>query len=118
MKAASALLLSAESLGIVLWVEGEQLRYKAKQPVSDGMKDRIREHKAEIIELLSNQGGGPAPPALPQFPDWCNPGCECFFRLELPGLPVVLGCYQETDSTHWRWSRLEKMNNCPRAGRK
>lgn len=113
MKTVTALLRSAESLGIALWVEGGQLRYKARQPVSDGMKDRIRKHKAEIISLLSTQTGHPEKPDHPPLPDWCNPHCECFHRLEIPNLPVVQGCYREIDEKNWRWSRLDKMNSCP-----
>ena len=53
----------------------------------------------------------------PPFPLWCDPHCECLCRLKLPGLEIVQGCYQESGSTHWRWSRLDKINNCPKAMR-
>ena len=116
MKAASALIRSAESQGITLWVEGGQLRYKARKPVSDGLKDRIREHKADIINLLKNQ---PAPTgtssAMSIIPEWCTLGCECCCKLEFPDLPVVHGCYMETDERNWKWSRHDTMTACPRA---
>lgn len=118
MKAAKALLQSAESLGIVLWVDGDQLRYKARQPVSDGMKDRMREHKADIINLLNSKPARPVGAKRPTLPGWCNPQCECFHRMELPGSEVVQGCYQALGETNWRWSRIDKAKSCPRVKRK
>jgi len=115
MNAATALLQSAETHGITLWVDGDQLRYKARQPVTDGMKDRIRQHKAEIINLLSNQGNEAEKLDHSTVPTWCNPGCECLGRQELPDLPMVMGCYQENDERNWKWSRFDKMNGCPKA---
>lgn len=111
MKAANALLRRVESLGVILWVEGDQLRYKARQPVSDGLKNRIRQHKPEIINLL--RFAKVQETIRPKVPEWCDPGCTCFCRLEFPDLPMVMGCYQENDSSHWRWSRLDKMTYCP-----
>ena len=111
MNAASALLQSAEAHGITLWADGDQLRYKARQPVSDGMKDRIRQHKAEIIQLLSNQPSEPTDLARPTVPEWCNPRCECFCKLELPGLPVVRGCYLETDTAPVSYTHLTLPTN-------
>ncbi len=73
MKAASALLQSAGSMGLHLWVDGDQLRYKATHAVSEGMKARIREHRRDIITLLGSKA------ALPQ---WCNPDCPCLRRIE------------------------------------
>jgi len=49
----------------------------------------------------------------PSLPEWCNSGCDCFCRLELPGIEVVQGCYQEISVTNWIWSRIDKMNRCP-----
>ncbi len=118
MKTATALLQSAEAHGIVLWVDGDQLRYRARQAVSDGMKERIRENKAEIINLLKSKTCGSDETTRVAFPDWCNPRCECFHRLELPGLEVVQGCYLENDERNWQWAKLDKMKSCPRAGRK
>jgi len=112
MNAASALLQSAEVHGITLWADGNQLRYKALQPVSEGMKNRIRQHKAEIIQLLCEQGTERSPQRLP-VPDFCNPGCGCFCRLEFPGHTEVQACYREGGGTDWKWSRLDKMKNCP-----
>ena len=61
MKAASALLQSAVSMGLYLWADGDQLRYKATHAVSEGMKARIREHRRDIITLLGSKA------ALPQW---------------------------------------------------
>ena len=114
MKAVQALLQSAQSLGIILWVDGDQLRYKARQPVSDGMKGRIREYKADIINLLNSKPVRPVESVRPTLPGWCNPQCECFCRLELPSLENVLGCEINTTSG-WRWVRLSNLTGCPLA---
>jgi len=113
MKTASTILRSAESLGIELWVEGGQIRYKARQPVSDGFKSRIRQHKAEIINLLSREPGGVVTATRPTLPSWCNSRCEHRHRLELPDLGAVEWCCFEQDANHWRRVRIGTMNGCP-----
>ena len=105
MKAASALLQSAGSMGLHLWVDGDQLRYKATHAVSDGLKDRIREHRRDIITLLESKT------ALPQ---WCNPDCPCLRRIEAAETPAVSACLMEIDERNWKWTRIDKMQSCPK----
>ena len=103
----SDILKSAEQAGVTLWVEGDHIRYKSKQPVGNRLKDQIRQHKAEIINLLSGNK------QLSYLPGWCNTLCSNYNRLDIPGLGVVQGCYQETDNFNWRWDHLNKMKKCP-----
>ena len=110
MKTATALLRSAESQGIILWVEGGHLRYKARQPVSDGFKDRIKEHRAEIIKLLSRGETDSTPSTLPE---WCDTRCEHYHRLDLPVIGTMQWCCWEKDERHWRRDRIDGMGGCP-----
>jgi hypothetical protein len=110
VKAASALIRAAEAQGVTLWVEGGQLRYKARQPVADGFKDRIREHKAEIIKLLEEK---PVATGETRLPEWCDSRCESFHRLMIPEVGTMMWCCQEDDSTQWRRVRIDTMNSCP-----
>ncbi|MGD9506464.1 MAG: hypothetical protein AB7W37_16270 [Syntrophobacteraceae bacterium] len=116
MKTATALLRSAESLGIILWVEGGQLRYKARQPVSDGIKSRIRQHKAEIIDLLSparrngracNHRGNEATRTVPS---WCRANCPGLEVIPLANEGEVAGCVHPVTGA---WRRLDMMTECP-----
>ena len=117
MKTATALLRSTESLGIVLWVEAGQIRYKAKQPVSDGWKSQIRAHKAEIINLLAtDKPGGATEAARPTVSSWCNVRCEHYHKLSIPDRGTMAWCCWEDDSTHWRRVRVDSMTKCPLKG--
>jgi len=109
MKTATALLRSAESLGITLWVDGDLLRYKARQPISDGFKDRLREHKAEIINLLSRDQGE-AKEATLTLPASCRVDCHGLEAISLPNEGEVAGCVHPI--TH-AWKRLDAMTECP-----
>ena len=113
MKTATALLRSAESLGIILWVEDGQLRYRARQPVSDGFKSQIKEHKTEIINLLTGKPGGAVQATKPNLPGWCKSSCEHYHRLELPDGGELQWCCQGDDERHWRIDRIDKMSICP-----
>lgn len=53
----------------------------------------------------------------PPIPVWCNTRCGNYHRLEIPGLDVVQGCYQETDALNWRWDHINKMKKCPKGKR-
>ncbi|MBV5316901.1 MAG: hypothetical protein JZU50_03745 [Desulfobulbaceae bacterium] len=102
----------ADGLDIALSPDGK-IKVNGKRPVVDRWRLTLIEHKDEIIHLLNREPGGSVGPA-PSIPPWCDPRCECFCRLEFPGLDVILGCYQEADSRQWRWSRLDKMAHCPK----
>lgn len=118
MKAVSALLQRAESVGLSLWVEGGQLRYRAKQPIGEGLKAQIRERKDDIINLLSKSHGGTAEAIRAALPSWCNTRCDCYHRLEVPDVGTLQWCCQEIDENHWRRDRLDTMSGCPLAGKK
>lgn len=50
--AAQALLATVNGLGIALKAEGELLLYRPKEAVPVDLLEELREHKAEILELL------------------------------------------------------------------
>jgi len=51
---AATLVEETTSLGIDLWVEGSELRYRgAKRVVTPDLLDRLKESKPEIVALLS-----------------------------------------------------------------
>jgi len=110
---AAGIIQAAKAEGLIVTLSpGGSIKAIGEQSAVNRWRPTLKEHKAEIINLLTRQPGG-MQPTRPAFPEWCNPHCESFHRLELPGLDMVQGCYQETNSTHWRWSRLDKMKNCP-----
>lgn len=48
-------------------------------------------------------------------PEWCQgSGCANYYQADVPGLAAVEGCEIDT-AGGWKWSRLDKMNSCPRA---
>ena len=50
-------------------------------------------------------------------PEWCNrPHCDCFNRLEIPGLEVVLGCYQKKTLSIGAETTSVKLKMCQREG--
>jgi hypothetical protein len=99
-------------MGLHLWVDGDQLRYKATRAVNDGLKDRIREHRRDIITLLKSKSTSAAGPVLPQ---WCNPDCPCLRRIEAAETDTVSACLMETDERNWKWTRIDKMQSCPKS---
>lgn len=58
-----------------------------------------------------------SPEELTEFarllPKWCNPRCEHYHRAVIPGLETLQWCCLETDATHWRRDRLDRMMGCP-----
>ena len=104
MKTANDLIQDAKSIGIFLWVEGGQLRYKARQPIADDFKAQIKKHRAEIIHQLTVQ---------PILPNWCAAKCDHFHEMKIPGMEPVRYCCLETDSKNWLRIRIENLNECP-----
>jgi TubC N-terminal docking domain len=66
MTAALDLIREAEAQGVRLLVEGAKLKSRSKSPIHDELLGRLREHKPEIIALLTE--GAPTNPAAPSKP--------------------------------------------------
>ncbi|PKY11548.1 hypothetical protein B1757_03850 [Acidithiobacillus marinus] len=66
MSAAADLLDTAQKSGATIWVEGGRLKFSG---LPAGLIPRIREHKAELLALLSTSA--PAPAFTPQPSDQC-----------------------------------------------
>ena len=68
MSAAAALLTRVQGLGIVLWRQGDQLRYRGSQgDLTPDLIGELRRHKAELLQMIaagepcSAQRDAPAP---------------------------------------------------------
>jgi len=99
--------------GLLVTLSGGSIKAIGEQSVVNRWRPALLENKIDIIALLKSQPGGPAENTRP-FPTWCNPRCNCFHRLELPGLDMVQGCYQETNNKNWTWARLDNLATCPK----
>lgn len=109
---AEELLAIAQCQGIELWLEGEQLHYRAATQVGEALKARLRNHNGEIIRILRGQAH--AASEAVEVPPWCSSGCEHFDLAELPEQQAkVPGCFREDERGGWVWSRLDKMTACP-----
>jgi len=73
----------------------------------------LKQHKAEIINLLSKKPGGAVEATRPTLPSWCNSRCDCYHRLELPEIGTMQWCCFEIDKTHWHRDRIDTMRGCP-----
>ena len=99
MSAAIDLLRDAGEQGLTLWLDEGQLRYKAMQPVSDELKGRLRQYKAEIISLLAIRPGGvtkaetPARTWTPGNPSTCS--CGHVTGWQLAGEPLCPVCFHK-----------------------
>ena len=109
-KTVRTILDSAASKGVVIWAEGDNLKYRSGHPLNDTLKEQLRQHKAEILAHLNDQV---APSLAEAIPAWCSNACECYCRLDLPGMAPTQGCYIQIDKKDWRWSRLDRMASCP-----
>ena len=49
----------------------------------------------------------------PTLPEWCNPRCEHFHRLDVPEIGAMQWCCFERDETKWRRDRIGTMTVCP-----
>jgi hypothetical protein len=109
---AAEIIQAAKADGVdVALSPGGSINATGEQAVVNRWQPTLKEHKPEIINLLTRQQGGADTAQL--IPDWCDSRCDCFHLLEVTCLEMAQGCYQETDTTHWRWSRLDKMKSCP-----
>ena len=120
------LIHTAESLGIFFWVDGDKLRYKSLYPVTEDFKDKLRDNKSGIVQLLTsthdnlNQFESVIETSIPEeeapsslVPIWCSRNC---LNLELIGVPLdgpIWGCVQKHPDFE-EWKRLDWMKQCPR----
>lgn len=52
---AADLVKGTHEVGISLWVEAGKLRYKSPSKLNERMRETLKQHKCEIISLLSSQ---------------------------------------------------------------
>jgi hypothetical protein len=114
---------TADGLAVDLSPTGSLKAIGAQETVNR-WRPLLKQHKAEIVNLLSKEPGGAIEATRPTVPSWCNPRCGCYHRLEVPDVGTqeanatqrnAQWCCQETDETHWRRDRLDTMSGCPLA---
>lgn len=113
MNATEALMQSAESLGVKLWIEAGELRYRATRPLNDGFKAQLKGHKDEIVKLLTGHPGGPSATTRLILPSWCRNDCLSLESVDLPREGPVPGCLRPGPGIE-QWTRLEWLRSCPR----
>jgi len=111
---ALAIIEAASTDGLVVNLsQNGSLEVVGEQQVVDRWRTRLKQHKAEIINLLSRESGGVVTATRPTLPNSCNSRCEHYHRLELPDLGAVEWCCFDQDERHWRRMRIDTMNGCP-----
>ena len=104
---------TAEGLTVNLSPTGS-LKAIGEQETVNRWRPLLKQHKAEIINLLAtDKPGGAIEATRSSVPSWCSARCEHFHKLSIPTLGTVLWCCWEEDSTHWRRLRVDAMNSCP-----
>ena len=83
---ASDLLVHAQSVGAVLWVDGELLRWKCPGGLPDDIKRGMASWKADLMELLAANDSTPSVPSAANNPTSCAQ-CRYFW----PGVAVERG---------------------------
>lgn len=63
---AAAVLDECRAAGVMVWADGERLRFKSAAPLPDGLLDELRAHKPGLIALLV--GGGEAASSFQKVP--------------------------------------------------
>lgn len=118
MKAAE-IIKAATAEGLVINLSpGGSLKAIGEQDVVDRWRPLLKQHKAEIINLLATgKPGGAIEATRPTVPTWCNAGCEHFHKLVVPDLGTVLWCCWETDPANWRRLRIDALAGCPMSTR-
>lgn len=106
---------TAEGLVVNLSPTGS-LKATGEQEAVNRWRPLLKQHKAEIINLLIGKAGGVVTATRPTLPNWCNARCEHYHRLEVPDLPTVEWCCFEQDERHWRRGRIGTMKECPIKG--
>lgn len=109
---AKEIVADLHAVGAKLNVVGGKLKIEAaKGVVNSATLDMLRQHKMEIIGLLSGAAlAGSAAPA-PSLPSWCRVGC--------PSLDVIPGagpgCVRSSADGPWieDWRRLDTLATCP-----
>ena len=105
---AAEILQTAKADGLVVTLSpGGTLKLTGDQPAVNRWQSLLKEHKAEIITLLSSS-------KQPPLPEWCNPLCDNYHSADIPGLGVVLGCCRETSPLNWRRDGLNNLKSCPK----
>ncbi|ADW16663.1 hypothetical protein Despr_0483 [Desulfobulbus propionicus DSM 2032] len=89
------------------------LKAIGEQEAVNRWRPLLKQHKTEIINLLSGKPSGEMQATRPTLPNWCNARCDHYHRLDVPDVGTMQWCCWETDERHWRRDRIDTMSRCP-----
>jgi len=98
---------AAEGLIVDLSQNG-LLKIRGEQKVVSRWQPLLKQHKAEIINLLNREPGGAVQATRP-LPPWCRTGCPGLEAIPLPNEGEVVGCVHPVTGA---WRRLDWMKQC------
>ncbi len=99
---------TAEGLVVGLAPSGS-LKAVGEQEVVDRWRPLLKQHKVEIINLLSREPGGAVVATRP-LPSWCRGDCPGLEVIPLPNEGDVAGCVHPITGA---WRRLDWLTECP-----
>lgn len=62
MTTAADIMARCKAAGVTLQADGGRLRYRPADAVDDGLRNELRQHKAELLRALQGHGEAPAIP--------------------------------------------------------
>jgi hypothetical protein len=99
------LLRRVSAAGGAMWLAGEMLRLSAPEPLPDDLRARLRQHKAEIVALLS--GAAPAGDGTDQ-PGDVQVGHDLPAKVADDGVRAVLAAEGARGVPPNRWPRIQQ----------
>jgi hypothetical protein len=95
---------AAKRDGLIITLSpGGSIKATGEQSAVNRWLPLLKEHKAEIITMLSTR---------PEIPDWCKAGCQGLEAIELPLEGPTWGCVQQCYDFK-QWTRLDGLACCP-----
>ena len=100
---------------IVTLADSGNIKARGDHEVVIRWQPLLKQHKEEIVNLLSGEPGGVIEATRPTLPQWCRDDCPGLEIFPLPNEGGVAGCVNpDTES----WRRLDWMRECPAMTRK
>ncbi len=98
---AEAIAQRARELGVTLTVAGDRIRYAPKSATPPDFVDALREHKAEVLQVLRDREkhcrNSLTPHAGHEYPWECDPNtCYCYREFGYPRMCQGVPC-------RWVW---------------
>ena len=108
---AQVIIKAAATEGLIVNLsQSGSIKVRGKPEVVNRWQSLLKQHKEDIINLLSKESGGPVPAIQPALPRWCRIGCPGLETIALPNEGEVAGCVNPVTES---WRRLSWMTECP-----